>query len=478
MEPERSLTADDVNQRQLRVRYAVRGPVLQRALQLERELAQGVKKPFASVVRGNLADCHALGQPPLTFLRQVVALAALPALLAAPGFPEDARRRARRILDSCAERSVGAYSPAAGLAPVRADVAAFLSERDGVPADADDVYFGSGASDLIKTVLAMFVQNVNGKPPAVMIPIPQYPLFSGTLTELGLRQVDCFLDEERDWELSREEMERSLREASVDCHVRALIIINPGNPTGHVLTRENMEEIVRFAYDHRLFLLADEVYQENIISKPFHSFKKVMHEMGAPYSQMELASFLTVSKGLAAECGLRVGLVELVRASAGAVTAFRNARGLMQCSSVLGQCALDCVVRPPAPGDESYERHVAERRHILRVMEERAAAAHRAFSDIPGYSCIPTDGPMFAYPRIEIPESAQRAAREQGLLPDELYCLQLLEETGVCATPGSGFGQRAGTFHFRLTFPFAREPFDAALAAVRRFHLNFLQRYA
>lgn len=69
---------------------------------------------------------------------------------------------------------------------------------------------------------------------AVMIPIPQYPLFSGTLSELGLRQANYYLDEENNWALSVEELERCWTEASKDSHVRALVVINPGNPTGQV----------------------------------------------------------------------------------------------------------------------------------------------------------------------------------------------------------------------------------------------------
>lgn len=72
--------------------------------------------------------------------------------------------------------------------------------------------------------------------PGVMIPIPQYPLFSAALSELGLRQANYYLDEDNDWALDIEELERSWQQASVDSHVRALVIINPGNPTGQVNT--------------------------------------------------------------------------------------------------------------------------------------------------------------------------------------------------------------------------------------------------
>ena len=132
-----------------------------------------------------------------------------------------------------------------------------------------------------------------------MIPIPQYPLYSATLAEFGMYQCGYYLNEDNKWALDVSELERSLDEGQRQSNVRVLVVINPGNPTGQVLSRENIENVIRFAHKNRLFLLADEVYQDNIYDKNccFHAFKKVMTEMGEPYSKMELASFMSVSKG-------------------------------------------------------------------------------------------------------------------------------------------------------------------------------------
>lgn len=133
-----------------------------------------------------------------------------------------------------------------------------------------------------------------------MIPIPQYPLYSATLAEFGLHQVGYYLNEDNKWALDISELERSFKESKETCNPRVLVVINPGNPTGQVLTRQNIEQIIEFAQKHRLFLLADEVYQDNVYDKEsaFHSFKKVMMEMGEPYCKMELASFMSASKGM------------------------------------------------------------------------------------------------------------------------------------------------------------------------------------
>merc|ERR1719340_512291 len=99
-------------------------------------------------------------------------------------------------------------------------------------------------------------------------------------------------------------LEKAYQDATEGCNPRAIVIINPGNPTGNVLSRANIEAVVKFAAQKKLFVFADEVYQDNVYADgcEFHSFKKVMSEMGAPYNTMELASFLSCSKGYMGEC--------------------------------------------------------------------------------------------------------------------------------------------------------------------------------
>lgn len=90
-----------------------------------------------------------------------------------------------------------------------------------------------------------------------------------------MRRAEYFLHEDREWEIQVEELERAFVAARAGGPVRAIVVINPGNPTGQVLAEENIEAVIKFAHENQLLILADEVYQENIVCKPFHSFKKV-----------------------------------------------------------------------------------------------------------------------------------------------------------------------------------------------------------
>ena len=159
-------------------------------------------------------------------------------------------------------------------------VAADISRRDGgIESDWRNVMLCAGASEGIRAVLKLMTSpgGENTMRPGVMIPIPQYPLYSASLAEYSMEQVGYYLDENRNWALDIEELERAIEEGRRRCAVRAIVIINPGNPTGQVLTRENIEAVIKFAYKENLFILADEVYQHNIYdnNSKFFSFKRV-----------------------------------------------------------------------------------------------------------------------------------------------------------------------------------------------------------
>lgn len=231
---------------------------------------------------------------------QVLALLIDPTNFNESKYPDDAKKHAQIILDNCGGQSIGSYSVSAGIEIIRHHAAEYIQTRDGgIPASGNDIYLCAGASQSITSVLKLLNQPIDGKLPGVMVPIPQYPIFTATIDEYGMHHIGYYLNEDANWGLDIPELERTLGEAKKHCNPRAIVVINPGNPTGQVLTHENIQNIIRFAHKHRLFILADEVYQHNVYDNEsaFHSFKKVLFEMGEPYNRMELASFMSCSKG-------------------------------------------------------------------------------------------------------------------------------------------------------------------------------------
>ncbi|XP_062859371.1 alanine aminotransferase 2-like isoform X2 [Trichomycterus rosablanca] len=476
------LTLDTMNPNVKKVEYAVRGPIVQRAAQIEKELAQGVKKPFTEVIRANIGDCHAMGQKPITFFRQVLALCLYPDLLEDNKFPEDVKSRAQRILQACSGGSLGSYSTSQGIELVRQDVARYIERRDGgIPSNPDNIYLTAGASDGIVTMLKLMVSGEGPSRTGVMISIPQYPLYSAALADLAAVQVNYYLDEEKCWSLDISELQRSLKEARKHCSPRVLCIINPGNPTGQVQSRQCIEDVIRFAAEENLFLMADEVYQDNVYAGgcEFHSFKKVLFEMGPEYSdRVELASFHSTSKCYMGECGFRGGYMEVVNLDPDVKLQLTKLVSVRLCPPVTGQALLDLVVNPPQPDEPSYHTFIQERTHTLAALAEKAMMTQQILNQVSGIKCNPVQGAMYSFPRIQIPPKAVTAAQENGQTPDMFYCMKLLEEKGICLVPGSGFGQRDGTYHFRMTILPPTEKLKIVLVKIKEFHQSFTQQFS
>ncbi|KAM4605118.1 alanine aminotransferase 2-like isoform 1-T1 [Polymixia lowei] len=476
------LTIDTMNPTVKKVEYAVRGPIVQRAVQIEQELREGAKKPFAEVIKANIGDAHAMGQQPITFFRQVLALCSYPELLNDSTFPEDAKSRARRILQSCGGSSMGAYSASQGIDCVRQDVARYIERRDGgVPCDPENIYLTTGASDGIVTMLKLLVCGEGKTRSGVMISIPQYPLYSAALAELGAVQINYYLNEEKCWSLDISELQRALEEARRHCNPRALCIINPGNPTGQVQSRQCIEDVIRFAANERLFLMADEVYQDNVYAEgcQFHSFKKVLFEMGPEYSNtVELASFHSTSKCYMGECGFRGGYMEMINMDPEVKAQLTKLVSVRLCPPVPGQALMDLVVNSPQPGEPSYNNFMKERTATLSALAEKAKLTEQILNTVPGISCNPVQGAMYSFPCIAIPQKAIKEAAEKGQAPDMFYCMKMLEETGICLVPGSGFGQRDGTYHFRMTILPPTDKLKILLHKVKEFHQKFTQQYS
>lgn len=471
------LNMDMLNPNVKTMQYAVRGPIVIRANELEKELKNGAEKPFRSVIKANIGDAHAMGQRPISFVRQVLSCVANPELLESDKFNKDVKEHAWTILADCGGHSTGAYSNSTGIDVIRKHVAEYITKRDGgIPCNYENVILSGGASESIRNVLKMFINKNDSKKNGIMIPIPQYPLYSATIEEFNLGQIGYFLNEENGWALSEAELERSLSENKEGYNVKAICVINPGNPTGQVLSRDNIEMIVRFAKKHNLFVLADEVYQDNVYAEgsKFFSFKKVVSEMGA---DIELASFHSVSKGFMGECGMRGGYVEFLNLDPEVFVEFKKMISAKLCSTVLGQVVIDTLVNPPKEGDPSYVQWEQEKNSVLASLKERATLVRDAYGSIEGITCNPVQGAMYSFPQIHLPAKAVEKAKSLNQSPDFFYAMSLLEETGVCIVPGSGFGQKDGTYHFRTTILPQPELMKDMLNRFKKFHTKFLELY-
>lgn len=160
-----------------------------------------------------------------------------------------------------------------------------------------------------------------------------------------------------------DELTQRLKEARQNgTEVRAIAVINPGNPTGQVLTESSIRDILSFAHREGLVVLADEVYQANIYKPelPFVSFKKVLKSMPECRDSLELASFHSLSKGVLGECGRRGGYMELVNFDKSVREQLLKRASINLCSNVAAQVMVGMMCRPPKAGEPSYELYKKE----------------------------------------------------------------------------------------------------------------------
>lgn len=464
--------------------YAVRGPIPQRAADLAR---QGVQ-----TIPCNIGNPQALGQRPISYYREVLSFLEAPQRVArertlARSFREDPKAfenlteddfTSEYVLQVCDDMlsklgtGLGAYTESKGPYFIREAVAAYIDSRDGAAAtagvrsDPEAIFLTNGASDAARSIIDILISDPGD---GIMIPIPQYPLYSAAVKRAGGVQVNYYPDEEGGWTLDRSILEDAIAAARRESvTVKAIVVINPGNPTGAVLPEHSGREVVEFAGQHGLAIIADEVYQDNLYGAEFVSFAKLLGEQDIP-----LFSLHSTSKGFCGECGRRGGYVEMrnppriTNSKRSFEDVLLTQASVSLCSSTTGQAMTYLMVTPPPVGSAPHERFQEEKQEVLDALYQKATMIRGAFGDMEGVECFGRTGALYLFPRL-------------GKLPpgtaDFDYCMSLLEATGLCTVNGSGFGQRAGTNHLRIAFLPPRESLQRVLPEWIAFHNSYVSQ--
>ncbi len=467
-----------LNRNILEMEYAVRGPIALRAAALRKE-----GRP---IIPCHLGNPQALGQEPIAFYRQVLSLVEEPSriererrlnrLVGASQAPPPGDLVSDYVLElsesilTRLETGMGAYTESKGPQFIREAIARYIDRRDGaespveVASNPDHIFLTNGASEGARFVLEMLIADRND---GIMIPIPQYPLYSATIRKYGGTQVNYYPDEDSGWSLTATMLEESLDRARREgIRVKAIVVINPANPTGAVLDRQSVEGVIGFAERHGLALIADEVYQENLYGERFVSFARTLGRRPVP-----LFSLHSTSKGFYGECGHRGGYLEVRNppevegTDAGFIDVLFKQASVSLCSNTAGQVLTYLMVSPPRPGSAPFERFESQKQRILGDLYDKAMMMRAAFERMQGVRCFGRTGAMYLFPRLE-------------KLPPETtdfdYCMRLLEETGFCTVNGEGFGQKAGTSHLRIAFLPPKAVLEEALPRWIEFHNRYV----
>lgn len=336
------------------------------------------------------------------------------------------------------------YSDSKGILPARRAVVTRYELVDGFPyLDVDDVYLGNGVSELITMTTQALLDNGD----QVLIPAPDYPLWTAATSLAGGTAVHYLCDETNGWMPDIEDLESKITERT-----KALVIINPNNPTGAVYSREILTKMVELARKHQLLLLADEIYD------------KILYDDAEHISVASLApdllcfTFNGLSKAYRV-AGYRSAWLAITGPKDHAASLLEGVNLLANmrlCPNVPAQHAIQVALG----GHQSIDDLVLPGGRLL----EQRDVAWTKLNEIPGVSCVKPRGALYAFPRLD-PEVHQ-------IHDDDQLVLDLLLNEKILLTQGTGFNWPEPD-HLRIvTLPWAR---DLAVAIERLG--NFLASY-
>lgn len=457
-----------VNQNIIDLEYAVRGPIPQRAAILKKEGKQ--------IIPCNIGNPQALGQKPISFSREVLSLLENPKLIISENINSQFSNYSIELADkllSKMETGLGAYTDSKGFYFIRESVAKFIDKRDDIdssqPAlqsNPDNIFLTDGASEGAKGILELLISNSND---GILVPIPQYPLYSATIRRCGGTQVNYYPEEDDDWSLSIENLEESIQTATKNgVNVKAIVVINPANPTGAILDESSIMQVIDFAEKYDIAIIADEVYQENLYGGKFISFAKAIGDRS-----IALFSLHSVSKGFYGECGQRGGYLEVrnppkvSNSDMAFIDLLFKVSSVNLCSNSIGQTLVYLMVNPPKDVSDAYKLYTNERQVILDDLFDKATIIRDSFIQMEGMECFGKIGALYLFPRInKLPQNTN----------DFDYCMSLLEDTGLCVVNGSGFGQKPGTHHLRIAFLPSMELLQSVLPKWIDFHNRYINQ--
>ena len=392
------------------VRYDIRGPVLRRARQLEADGHQ--------ILKLNLGNPAPFGlNAPESVLRDVVH----------------------------SIRDAQGYSDARGIYPARLAVAESFERKGVTGVGPDDVFLGNGVSELI----VMALQGLLDAGDEVLIPSPDYPLWTGAVGLCGGRAVHYRCDEQEGWAPDLGHVAEQITPRT-----RALVIINPNNPTGAVYSKETLLGLLDLARRHQLLVLTDEIYDQIL-------YEDAVHECAAALAPDLLVLTLGGLSKTYRLAGFRSGWL-VVSGPRDEATEYLEGLELLANMRLCPNVPAQYAIVPALGGMQSIEP-LLQPGGRLREQRDHAWAAMNA---IPGVDCVKPAGALYLFPRLD-PDVYKIA-------DDERMVIDLLEQQHLLLSHGTGFNLPTAD-HLRLVFLASVEVLDDAIGRLARFLADYHQ---
>lgn len=314
------------------------------------------------------------------------------------------------------------YSDSKGIYTARKAIMQYAQLKNLPNVTINDIYTGNGVSELINLCMQALLDNGD----EILIPSPDYPLWTATATLAGGKAVHYICDEQSEWYPDIEDMRKKITDKT-----KAIVIINPNNPTGALYPKEILEQIVELAREHQLMIFSDEIYDRLVMDVQKH----ISIASLAPDLFCITFSGLSKSHMIA---GFRIGWMVLSGRKDIAkdyIEGLNMLSNMRLCSNVPAQS----IVQTALGGYQSVETYIQPGGRIY----EQREFIYKALNDIPGVSAVKPKAAFYIFPKLDI--------KKFNILNDEKFAIDFLREKKVLIVPGSGFNWSSPD-HFRIVY--------------------------
>jgi len=332
------------------------------------------------------------------------------------------------------------YAPSSGIKEA-VDAIEREAERKGIT-NVHDIFVTTGASEAIDICLTALVNDGEN----VLTPTPGYPLYTAIESKLGMISNLYYLDEDNAWAPDVDDIKQKINDKT-----KAIILINPNNPTGSIYTQKNLMQLIDLALEYDLVIFADEIYDKLLFNGKKHI------SIASLNKDVSCITFGGLSKnymvpGFRIGWGIVSGKKEVLSNYIEAINKILRARLSANHPEQYG-------IKPSL--EETQE-------HLVIAMEKltkRRDMTVEMLNAIDGISCVKPEGAFYAFPRLHMNQT------------DNHFVSELIKETGVVVVPGSGFGQVPGTQHFRVVFLPNEVTLEKAYKAIGNFFQKYLEKF-
>ena len=342
-------------------------------------------------------------------------------------------------------RKTEGYSDSKGLFSARKAIMQYCQLKNIPNVSIDDIFTGNGASELI----TMSMQGLLDNGDEILVPAPDYPLWTASVSLAGGTAVHYICDEQSSWYPDIEDMRSKITDRT-----KGIVVINPNNPTGALYPKEILEQIVELAREHELILFADEIYDRLVLEGEHIALASL-----AP--DLLTVCFNGLSKSHRV-CGYRCGWMCLAgnkSHAGGYIEGLKLLSSMRLCSNVPGQS----IIQTALGGYQSSNEMIAEGGRI----REQRDYIYKAINEIPGVSAVKPAAAFYIFPKLDV--------ERFNIRDDEQFALDLLKQKKILITCGTGFNWHRPD-HFRIVFLPETRVLEEAVEKMTDFFANYRQK--